>query len=72
MPSIDEELDPQEAAKLLNKLLKNNVVTERDFQDKHHLHGSTNAFIRYCSTIKSFVSHGNNHRLHVWPRSKLK
>jgi hypothetical protein len=70
MPIVDEELDPQEAVKLLRILVKNEVVTESEFQDKHHLRGSTTAFIRYCSTIKSFVRDGENHRLHNWLRSK--
>jgi hypothetical protein len=63
--------DPEETIEILDELLDGKLITGKEFRDKHHLGGSIAGFRRYCSTVKTFVPDGNNHRIQEWLRSKL-
>jgi hypothetical protein len=64
-------IDPRETAKVLKALLGRKVLTEEQFRHQHHLGGSTRAFLRYCSKVRSFQPGGKNEEMHEWLISKL-
>jgi hypothetical protein len=62
--------DPKEALQILDSLVKKGLITDMEFRERHHLHGSIKAFRRYCSTVNSFIPDGRNSEILAFLRSK--
>ncbi len=69
--TYDEGPTPSQTIQIIDQLVLQKRLNEKEFRAMHHLGGSIAGFRRYCGTVKSFRPGGNNWKLHNELRALL-
>ena len=60
----DRGPNPRDTVLILDQLVDLGLLSEAEFQQMHHLGGSTSGFKSYCSKITEFRRNSRNRDLH--------